>query len=68
MKCEDCKEREGMVEFCESVLDYTHGFKTKICRQCYIKRIEAGLKGVQANLKKQKGLLAKEEKNNGRKI
>lgn len=63
-KCKDCKEREGIVDFCEGgAIGYTHGFKIKICRQCYIKRIEVGLKDVQNNLKKQKKLLAEESKN-----
>ncbi len=59
-KCEDCKEREGIIEFCESVTDYTHGFKQYICRQCYVKRIEVALKNTQDNLDKQKKLLAEE--------
>lgn len=71
IKCEDCKEREGIVEFCESITDYTHGFKKNICRQCYIKRIETKLKDINQNLKEQKKLLAEEnvntkEEKNGR--
>lgn len=61
-KCSDCKEREGIVKFCEGALAHSHGFTRNICRQCYIKRIEAGVKQAQDNLKKQKRLLAMENK------
>lgn len=63
IKCEDCKKREGIIEFCESVIDWTHGFKQYICRQCYIKRIKKGLKDTQENLNKQEKLLVKEKAN-----
>ena len=57
MKCVDCKKRKGIVNFCNSVLGHTHGFGIQICRQCYIKRIEKGIKNSQKNLKEQKKLL-----------
>lgn len=40
MKCEDCKKRENKITFCNSALEYNHGFAKEICRQCYIKILE----------------------------
>ena len=60
--CQDCKQRPFKVKFSEEpVFAMTHGFDgTKICRQCYIKRIEEELIVIQTNLKQQKDLLRKE--------
>ncbi len=62
-KCKDCSEREGIIDFCEGgAVGYVHGFKRKICRRCYIVRIEVELEKIKENLAKQKKLLAEEEK------
>ncbi len=60
MKCQDCKQREGIIEFADSVMSITHGFTKHICRQCYIKIIEEAKKDVDKNLIEQKELLEKE--------
>jgi hypothetical protein len=63
MKCEDCKKEKATITFSdepESALIRGYG-SLEICRRCYIKRIEKGLKKVQENLIKQKELLSKED-------
>ena len=60
VKCEECGQGEGIITFCNSVLDYTHGFKASICRRCYIDRIEKQIKLCNENLEEQKMLLSKE--------
>lgn len=64
LKCEDCGEREGIINFSDNpFMSLTHGWASKnICRQCYIKRIEKGLKDTKDNLEEQKKLLKKENK------
>lgn len=62
IKCETCKEREAIVEYCDSWLSYSHGYKTWLCRQCYIKKIEKIIRTAQDNLKEQKKLLKEELK------
>jgi hypothetical protein len=63
--CEDCKKRESKVIFCNSVLDFSHGFQINLCRECFIEKIEKELKAIQSNLILQKKLLIKEKKSNG---
>jgi len=60
MKCQDCKQREGIIEFAEGMLDFTHGFSKHICRQCYIKIIEEKKKDIDENLIEQRKLLITE--------
>lgn len=60
MKCKKCNQREGILEFCEGILSYTHGFTEMICRECLIERIEKELVKIKANLKKQKRILKEE--------
>ena len=57
--CKDCKKRKAVVKYSdEPVFAMTHGWGvTNICRQCYIKRIEDGIKQSKENLNKQKRLL-----------
>lgn len=62
VKCKICKKREGILDFAEGILEFTHGFVTKICRECFIKRIEKELIKIKANLKKQKRLLKEESR------
>ena len=62
-KCTICKKREGILDYTESTTDFIHGFITKMCRQCYIKKIKKGLKEMQDNLVKQMKLLKEEERN-----
>jgi len=66
MKCEECGKMKSVIQFStEPLLALTHGFNVdNICRQCYIKRIEKGLKEIKENLKKQKALLKKDNKTN----
>jgi len=59
--CQDCKQRPSKVTFSnEPTFAFTHGGGIRICRQCYIKRIEDSIKDIQTNLKQQKDLLRKE--------
>lgn len=60
MKCKICNKREGVLEFVEGMLEFTHGFTQKICRECLIERIEKELVKIKANLKKQKRILKEE--------
>jgi len=66
-KCEICEKREGVLDYSESVIDYTHGFKRNICRECYIEILKKQLVKIKSGLKEQKELLKKEkmEKKNG---
>ena len=61
--CHDCGKKEYKIRFAEEpVFALTHGFGTiLLCRQCYINRIEEGIKVMQANLEKEKKLLVKEK-------
>ena len=61
MKCSRCKEREGILDFSTSTMDWIHGFVEKICRECLIEGIEKELIKIKANLKDQKTLLRKEK-------
>ncbi len=63
--CEGCLVREAKVEFArEPTFALTHGFGIQnICRQCFIEKIEDEIEKINENLKKQKDLLEKEEKN-----
>lgn len=59
MKCEECGIYEAIVDFSEepvASLIHGYGFK-KICRRCYIARMEKALKDITENLDKQKALL-----------
>ena len=62
VKCEDCKKREWKIDYCESALDFTHGFTTKLCRECLIIRIEKHIEDCKRNLKKHKRLLKTERR------
>ncbi len=64
MKCERCKQREGILDFSQDMMSYTHGFKEKICRQCYIKILEGIKKNVERSLKREKDLLNKKGSGN----
>ena len=57
MKCEKCKQREGILKFAQSMMDYIHGFTEKICRPCYIEILEGTIKKAEKSLKEQKKLL-----------
>ena len=62
MKCQRCKEREGIIEFSyEPTNAIIRGWGLEnICRGCYIAIVESELKKIKTNLKKQKILLEKE--------
>ncbi len=60
-KCVRCKKREWKIDFTNGMLDFTHGFTERICRQCYIKIIETEKKKIDANLVEQRELLITEE-------
>jgi len=64
MKCEDCKKREYKVTFSyEPMSALIRGYGSiKLCRRCYIKRIEKELKKINENLIEQKRLLVIEER------
>lgn len=53
-KCFKCKKRKARVNFSRSIMDFTHGFTTKICRQCYIKELEETNKINNKMIKEQK--------------
>ena len=55
--CLDCEQHKGTVDFCSSVLEWTHGFAIKICQCCYVKRIETELAKCKKNLNLQKQFL-----------
>ncbi len=57
MKCSDCKKRNKKITFCNSMLEYSHGFTILICRQCYIKRLEKTNKINTEQIKLQKKLI-----------
>ncbi|KKM97760.1 hypothetical protein LCGC14_1164700 [marine sediment metagenome] len=59
-KCTECGKRKWKIDYAKSLMEWTHGFTKKICRQCYIEIIERELKKIKANLKEQKILLEKE--------
>ncbi len=63
MKCEDCGKKEGIITFSyEPLSSITRGYgSVKICRACYIKRIEDELERIKDNLKEEKKLLKKEK-------
>lgn len=61
MKCQNCG-KEATVEYCDSSLDYSHGFTQHFCRQCYVEKIEKHIRDCQNNLKEQKKLLKEELK------
>lgn len=63
IKCEDCKKREGIIRYSdEPMLALTHGWCIEhICRQCYIKRMEADMKRCKKGIEEQKRLLKKDE-------
>lgn len=62
MKCEDCKERKGILDFSpDGMTGYTHGFVIKICRQCLIERLEKIIKGCKEQIKEQKALIRKDK-------
>ena len=65
MKCQKCGRREAKIQYAEEpIFALTRGFGSKwLCRKCYIKIIEKHLIEVQKNLKEQKQLLKKENKN-----
>lgn len=60
-KCEDCKQREGILDYSESLLNYSHGFVAKICRQCYIKKLEKVIETNKKQIKIQKALIRKDK-------
>lgn len=64
MKCEKCKDREGILDYSTSGMDFIHGFVQKICRECYIEIIEREKKKIDANLRKQRRLLRKSKGGN----
>jgi len=37
--CADCKKEEATIEFCNSVLEFSHGFTQHICANCYKQRL-----------------------------
>jgi len=65
MKCEDCGEREGVVNYCDGVMDFTHGNVVKICRQCYIEILERTVLNCIKSIVKQENLLIEELNEDG---
>ncbi len=63
MRCQRCKEREGIIEFSHEPMNaMIRGYGMEnICRECYIEIIETELKNIKANLKDQKAILRKEK-------
>jgi len=58
--CADCKEHEATITFSDSTTSYIHGWSIKICRCCYVKRIEKALLDIQENYEREKAKLEKE--------
>lgn len=67
MKCQICKKREAKLTYAlEPFLAFSHGWgKQEICRQCYITKIEYHIIDCQKQLKEEKLILKKEDKNFG---
>ena len=40
IKCKICNKKEGTITYSESVLHYTHGMRTMICKECYIQLLK----------------------------
>ena len=58
VECYDCKEHEGILLYSDTpMMAITHGYGVRICRCCYVKRIEKAVIKAQKNLEKQKQLL-----------
>lgn len=49
--CSDCKKKKATIEFCNSVLEWTHGFSEFLCVDCYKKRIKQTIKDCEKTLK-----------------
>ena len=62
VKCKRCNEREGILDFNTSTMDFIHGFVEKICRECLIEGIEKELRKIKTNLEEQKKLLREEKR------
>lgn len=56
-KCQVCKKRFARITFALSMLDWSHGSSTRMCRQCYIHKLEESLIDIKKNIKEQKRLL-----------
>jgi len=57
MKCQTCKKRKVDIEYAESALDWSHGFKKMICNECYLeilltkkKNLDKTIKGLKQKL------------------
>jgi transcriptional antiterminator len=61
--CSDCKKREATIEFCNSVLEFSHGFTEHICEDCYRNRL---LRKIDECKKAIAELDKKKEEKNGR--
>jgi len=58
-KCHICKKRKVKINYAESLLDYTHGFKMPMCRQCYVIMLEEKIITTKENIIEQKHLIKK---------
>lgn len=58
-KCQICKTRKVKINYAESMLDYTHGFKTPMCRQCYVQMLRERIITINENIIEQEQLIIK---------
>lgn len=61
IECCKCNEREGVINYSDSMLDYTHGFVIQVCRQCYIKEMQKMIEDCRKGIKEQKALIRKDK-------
>jgi hypothetical protein len=50
--CSVCHKNKADIQFCNSALDYAHGFVVHMCKDCYRKKLEQTIKDCQKTLKK----------------
>jgi hypothetical protein len=55
--CRECEKHSATINFSSSTMDYIHGGVERICRCCYVKRVEKHFAEVTATLAKAKNNL-----------
>jgi hypothetical protein len=64
--CKKCG-RESKINYCDSIMDYTHGFITHYCRSCYIKKLIGQIEEMLDTLKNEIELYQKERRDSNEK-
>ncbi len=50
-KCKICKKKKAELTFSESTMDFIHGFKKRICKECYKKILLERKESIEKTLK-----------------